>query len=88
MTGYYLVYRDKFTINNNHPQESFLWINIRLFRKDEYYRNAIIVVNSYLDFQNPSQDDLETIEDYKFAFIPLNFNLYLHYDNNLDKLWR
>ena len=31
---------------------------------------------------------LETFEDYKFVFIPLNFNLYLHYDNNLDKLWR
>ena len=57
LAGYYLVYKDKFTIYNNHPQESFIWINIRLFRKDEYYRKTIIVINSYLDFQNPSQDN-------------------------------
>ena len=88
MAGYYLVYKDKFTIYNNHPQESFVWINIRLFRKDEYYRKTIIVVNSYLDFQNPSQDNLETIENYTFIFIPLNFNLNLRYNNKKVKLER
>ena len=54
----------------------------------ELYRKAIFVLNSYHDFQNPSQDNLETIENHTFIFIPLNINLNLRYNNKKVKLER
>ena len=84
--GYYLQYIDKFTSNNFHPQGGVLLINIRLFRKDELYKKAVFVSRSYNYFENPCQDILETIANYKFVFIPLNFNVNLHYDNDKDLL--
>ena len=82
--GNYLEYRDKFTTNNFHPQGGVLLINIRLFRKDDLYKKAVFVSRSYNFFENPCQDILETIANYKFVFIPLNFNVNLHYDNDKD----
>ena len=82
--GYYLKYIDKFASNNFHPQGGVLLVNIRLFRKDELYKKAVFVSRSYNNFENPCQDILETIANYKFVFIPLNFNVNLHYDNDKD----
>ena len=82
--GHYLHYIDKFTSNNFHPQGGVLLVNIRLFRKDELYKKAVFVSRSYNYFENPCQDILETIANYKFVFIPLNFNVNLHYDNDKD----
>lgn len=82
--GYYLEYKDKFATNNFYPQGGVLLINIRLFRKDELYKKAVFVSNSYNDFENPCQDILITIANYKFKYIPLNFNVNLHYENDKD----
>ena len=86
--GYYLKYNDKFTSNNFHPQGGVLLINVRLFRKDELYKKAVFVSKSYNTFENPCQEIIITIANYKFAYIPLNFNTNLHYDNDEDKLAR
>jgi len=82
--GYYLKYKDKFASNNFHPQGGVLLINIREFRKDELYKKAVFVSKSYNSFENPCQDILITIANYKFSFLPLNFNVNLHYDNDKD----
>ena len=74
----------KFASNNFHPQGGVLLINIREFRKDELYKKAVFVSKSYNSFDNPCQDILITIANYKFSFIPLNFNVNLHYDNDED----
>ena len=84
--GYYLEYKDKFATNNFHPQGGVLLVNIREFRKDELYKKALFVSKSYNSFENPCQDILETIANYKFVFIPLNYNVNLHYDNDKDML--
>lgn len=84
--GYYVEYKDKFASNNFHPQGGVLLINIRLFRRDKLYKKAVFVSRSYNSFENPCQDILETIANYKIAFIPLNFNVNLHYDADKDML--
>ena len=84
--GYYLKYKDKFMTNNFHPNAGVILVNIHLFRKDELYKKAIFVHNSYHSFECPVQEILITIANYKFAYIPLNFNVNLHYDNDEDKL--
>lgn len=87
--GYnYFDYKGNFTSNNNDHQWDVLLINIRLFKKAKLYSKTIFVFNSYNDFQNPSQDILDTIANYKFVFILLNFILNLHFDNNQDNLER
>ena len=82
--GYYKEYKDKFASNNFHPQGGVLLVNIREFRKDELYKKAVFVSKSYNSFENPCQDILITIANYKFSFLPLNFNVNLHYDNDED----
>jgi lipopolysaccharide biosynthesis glycosyltransferase len=84
--GYYLEYKDKFATNNFHPQGGVILINVRLYRQDELYKKAVFVSRSYYSFENPCQDILETIANYKFVFIPLNFNINLHYDRDEDML--
>ena len=86
--GYYLEYKDKFATNNFHPQGGVLLVNIRLYRQDELYKKAVFVTKSYNSFENPCQDILVTIANFKFVFIPLNFNVNLHYDNEEDFLNR
>ena len=86
--GYFLEYKDKLATNNFHPQGGVLLVNVRLFRKDELYKKAVFVSKSYNSFENPCQDILETIANYKFVFLPINFNLNLHYDNDKDMLER
>ena len=78
--------RDKFLSNNFHPNCGVYLVNIRLFRKDELYKKAIFVLDSYQNFECPQQDLLITIANYKFKFIPLNFNVALYYENEEDKL--
>ena len=84
--GYYLKYNDKFMSNNFHPNAGVILVNIKLFRKDELYKKAVFVHNSYHNFECPVQAILITIANYKFSFIPLNFNVNLHYDNDEDML--
>ena len=57
-----------------------------MYRQDELYKKAVFVSRSYYSFENPCQDILETIANYKFVFIPLNFNINLHYDRDEDML--
>ena len=86
--GNYITYAkiDKFLANNFHPNSGVFLVNIRLFRKDELYKKAVFVRDSYHDFECPTQDLLITIANYKFKFIPFNYNLALYYENDDDKL--
>ena len=86
--GNYLKYEssDKFKSNNFHPNAGVYLVNIKLFRKDDLYRKAIFVSNSYHSLKCPCQDILITIANYKFKFIPLNFNLCLYYEREEDKI--
>ena len=84
--GNYLKYTDKFMTNNFHPNAGVFLVNIRLFRKDELYKKAVFVGKSYHSFICPIQDILITITNYKFKFIPFNYNIYLYYENDEDKL--
>jgi lipopolysaccharide biosynthesis glycosyltransferase len=72
--GNQMIKVDKFMTNYFHPNSGVLLVNIRLFRKDELYKKAVFVSRSYNSFENPCQDILETIANYKFVFIPLNYN--------------
>ena len=84
--GNKFIYEDKFMTNYFHPNSGVLLVNIRLFRKDELYKKAVFVDKSYHYFKSPTQDILITISNYKFKFIPLNYNIHLYYENEKDKL--
>ena len=43
-------------------------------------------MKSYNYFKSPTQDILITIANYKFKYIPLNYNIHLYYENETDKL--
>lgn len=86
--GYYKKYKDKFKTNNFHPNAGVFLVNVRKFRKDELYKKAVFVGKSYHYFECPVQEILITITLYKFAYIPLNYNLNLYYENENDSLHR
>ena len=77
--------KDKFKTNNFHPNAGVFLVNIRLFRKDELYKKAVFVANSYNSFDCPVQDILITITNYRYQYIPLNYNLLLYYENDQDQ---
>ena len=83
--GNYFEFKDKFRTNNFHPNAGAYLVNVPLFRKDELYKKSVFVSKSYHSFDCPVQDILSTIANYKFKFIPLNFNLCLYYENEEDK---
>ena len=72
--------------NNYHPNTGVFLVNIRLFRKDELYKKAVFISKSYHYFKCPTQDILITVANYKFKFIPLNYNLRLYFQNETEKL--
>ena len=85
--GNYLKYSlDKFMTNNFHPNAGVFLINIREFRKDELYKKAVFIGKSYNSFICPIQDILITIANYKFQFLPLNFNTYLYHEEEKSKI--
>ena len=84
--GYYLKYEDKFMTYNFHPNAGVFLVNIRLFRKDELYKKAVFLGKSYHSFECPVQEILLTITNYKFKYIPLNYNVNLYYEHEEDKL--
>ena len=86
--GYYIKYDDKFMTNNFHPNAGVVLVNIRLFRQDELYKKAVFVGKSYHSFECPVQEILITITNYKFAYIPLNFNVNLYYEYDDDAVNR
>ena len=64
--------------NYFHPNTGVVIVNIRLFRKDELYKKSVFVGKSYNYFKCPTQDILITVANYKFQYIPLNFNIRLY----------
>ena len=80
------IYEDKFMTNNYHPNTGVVLVNIRLFRKDELYKKALFVDKSYHYFKSPTQDILITVANYKFKYIPLNYNIHLYYEKEEYKL--
>ena len=86
--GYNEEYNDKFMTNNFHPNAGVVLVNIRLFRQDELYKKAVFVGKSYNSFECPVQAILITITNYRFAYLPLNFNVNLYYEHFDDILNR
>ena len=80
------ITEDKFMTNNYHPNTGVVLVNIRLFRQDELYKKSVFVGKSYHYFKSPTQDILITVANYKFKYIPLNFNLRLYFRNETEKL--
>ena len=81
-------YNYKFKTNNFYPQGGILLVNIRKFRQDDLYKKAVFVSKSYDSFENPCQDILITIANYKFVFFPFNFNAFLFYETDDDIIIR
>jgi lipopolysaccharide biosynthesis glycosyltransferase len=79
------IFDDKFMTNNFHPNTGVVLVNIRLFRKDELYKKAVFVDKSYHFFKSPTQDILITVANYKFKYIPLNYNLHLYHESRKNK---
>ena len=77
---------NKFMTNNFYPNSGVFLVNIELFRRDELYKKAVFVGKSYNSLLYADQDILITISEYKFKYIPLNYNIYLHYQSEQDKL--
>ena len=84
--GNIFITEDKFMNNNFHPNTGVLLVNTRLFRKDELYKKSVFVSKSYHYFKCPTQDILITVANYKFKYIPLNYNLRLYFENETEKL--
>ena len=84
--GNILITEDKFMTNNYHPNTGVFLVNIRLFRRDELYKKAVFISKSYHYFKCPTQDILITVANYKFRYIPLNYNLRLYFRNETEKL--
>ena len=84
--GNYNITEDKFMSNNFHPNTGVVLVNIRLFRKDEIYKKSVFVGKSYHYFKCPTQDILITVANYKFKYIPLNYNIRLYFKNQEEKL--
>lgn len=87
--GNYKIIEDKFMSNNYYPNTGVVLVNIRLFRKDELYKKSVFIGKSYHYFKCPTQDILITVANYKFKYIPLNYNIRLYYQNKkglLNKL--
>ena len=82
------IYEDKFMTNNYHPNTGVVLVNIRLFRKDELYKKALFIDKSYHYFKSPTQDILITVANYKFKYIPLNYNIHLYHEKEEYKLNR
>jgi len=84
--GNFLITEDKFMTNNYHPNTGVFLVNIRLFRKEELYKKAVFISKSYHYFKCPTQDILITVANYKFKYIPLNYNIRLYFQNETEKL--
>ena len=84
--GNYLKFTNKLETNNFYLNSGVFLVNIRLFRKDELYKKAVFVSKSYHNFICPTQEILVSITNYKFKFFPLNYNIYLFYNLDKDRL--
>ena len=65
---------DKFFRNELYPNSGICLINIRLWRRDNLYKQAIIVADSYKNLPCPYQDILFVISNFKFKYLPLKYN--------------
>ena len=82
------ITEDKFMTNYFHPNTGVVIVNIRLFRKDELYKKSVFVGKSYNYFKCPTQDILITVANYKFQYIPLNFNIRLYFRNEKERMMK
>ena len=61
--------------NNFYPNGGICLVNVREFRKQNLYKKAYFTSIAYNDFPCPFQDILLVISDFKFKYMPLNFNV-------------
>ena len=60
--------------NNYYPNGGVCLINVREFRKKNLYKNAFLTSIAYNELPSPFQDILLVISNYKFKYMPLNYN--------------
>ena len=77
---------NKFMTNKFYPNSGVFLVNIGLFRRDELYKKAVFVAKSYFNLLCADQDILITIAEYKFKYIPFNYNIHLYYQTEQDKV--
>ena len=77
---------DIFFRNNFYPNTGVLLVNIRLFRKDNLYKESFFVYLAYKYFLLPIQDIFSLISIYKFKIIPLKYNsiIFFEYDEHIN----
>lgn len=68
--------------NNFNPNGGVVLVNIRKFREDNIYRNAYFSSMAYNFFPCPFQEIMLIISNYKFKFLPLNFNAPQFFEND------
>ena len=67
--------------NNFYMNGGVCLININKFREDNLYKNAYFASMAYNFFPCPFQEILLMISNYKFKFIPLNYNSPQFFEN-------
>ena len=68
--------------NNFYPNGGVCLVNIREFRKDNLYQKAYFSSIAYKNLPCPFQDIFLIISNFKFIFMPLNFNVPQFFDND------
>ena len=60
--------------NNYYPNGGVCLINVRGFRSNNLYKNALLTYIAYNELPSPFEDILLVISNYKFKYMPLNYN--------------
>ena len=63
-----------FARNNFYPNGGVCLVNVRKFREDNLYKNSIFSSLAYEYLPCPFQDIFFMISNYKFKYLPLNYN--------------
>ena len=63
-----------FSRNNFYPNAGICLTNVRKFREDNLYKNSFFASLAYKHLPCPSQDIFLMISNYKFKYLPLNYN--------------
>ena len=74
----------KFFRHNFYPNSGICLFNIRLWRKDNLYKQSILAAHSYKKIPCPYQDILLVVSNYKFKYFPLKYNCIQFFNTDED----
>ena len=73
-----------FVRNNFYPNTGICLFNVRLWRKDNLYKQSILATIAYKSLPCPYQDILLIISNFKFKYFPLKYNCHPFFDTDED----